>query len=164
MHKGDTYFVSAGTVHGIGKGILIAEIQESSNITYRVYDYNRIDKNGKRRELHFDKAVNVMNMKTAVDIKRKSRMIRYYPGCSREIICRCKYFETERIQVTKAFSFSVLSSSFQIVLCLDGYGEIQTMDDEQKSLRFIKGETMFLPAGLGRCLILGEVEILKIRC
>lgn len=105
-----------------------------------------------------------MNMKTAVDIKRKSRMIRYYPGCSREIICRCKYFETERIQVTKAFSFSVLSSSFQIVLCLDGYGEIQTMDDEQKSLRYIKGETMFLPAGLGRCLILGEVEILKIRC
>lgn len=164
VHKGDTYFVLAGTVHGIGKGILIAEIQESSNITYRVYDYNRIDKNGKRRELHFDKAVNVMNMKTAVDTKRKSRMIRYYPGCSREIICRCKYFETERIQVTKAFSFSVLSSSFQIVLCLDGYGEIQTMDDEQKSLRFIKGETMFLPAGLGRCLILGEVEILKIRC
>lgn len=164
VHKGDTYFVPAGTVHGIGKGILIAEIQESSNVTYRVYDYNRIDKNGKKRALHFDKAVNVMNMKVASEIRRKSRMVRYYPGCSREIICRCKYFETERIQVTKAFSFSVLSSSFQIVLCLDGYGEIQTMDDEQKSLRFIKGETMFLPAGLGRCLILGEVEILKIRC
>lgn len=97
VHKGDTYFVPAGTVHGIGKGILIAEIQESSNITYRVYDYNRIDK-----------AVNVMNMKTAVDIKRKSRMIRYYPGYSREIICRCKYFEPERIQVKKAFSFSVV--------------------------------------------------------
>ena len=57
VHKGDTYFVPAGTVHGIGKGILVAEIQESSNVTYRVYDYDRVDKNGKKRELHFDKAV-----------------------------------------------------------------------------------------------------------
>lgn len=56
VHKGDTYFVPAGTVHGIGKGILVAEIQESSNVTYRVYDYDRVDKNGKKRELHFDKA------------------------------------------------------------------------------------------------------------
>lgn len=61
VHKGDTYFVPAGTVHGIGKGILVAEIQESSNVTYRVYDYNRVDKNGKKRELHFDKAVQVMD-------------------------------------------------------------------------------------------------------
>ena len=63
VHKGDTYFVPAGTVHGIGKGILVAEIQESSNVTYRVYDYDRVDKNGKKRDLHFDKAVQVMNMK-----------------------------------------------------------------------------------------------------
>ena len=57
VHKGDTYFAPAGIVHGIGKGVLVAEIQESSNVTYRVYDYDRVDKNGKKRELHFDKAV-----------------------------------------------------------------------------------------------------------
>lgn len=74
VHKGDTYFVPAGTVHGIGKGILVAEIQESSNVTYRVYDYNRVDKNGKKRELHFDKAVQVMDMSVAPDVSQKPRI------------------------------------------------------------------------------------------
>lgn len=130
VHKGDTYFVPAGTVHGIGKGILVAEIQESSNITYRVYDYDRVDKNGKKREL----------------------------------LCRCKYFETERIQVTKGFAFSVMDASFQVLMCLDGYGEVQTMDAEKKPMRFSKGETLFLPAGLGRCLVVGDAELIKVRC
>ena len=97
VHKGDTYFVPAGTVHGIGKGILVAEIQESSNVTYRVYDYDRVDKNGKKRELHFDKAVQVMDMNVEPDVNQKPRMVKYYSGCSRELLCRCKYFETERI-------------------------------------------------------------------
>ena len=164
VHKGDTYFVPAGTVHGIGKGILIAEIQESSNVTYRVYDYNRMDKNGKKRELHFDKAIEVMDMNVAVDARQNPRMVRYYSGCSRELLCRCKYFETERIQVTKGFAFSVLESSFQILMCLEGYGEVQTMDEEQKPMRFSKGETLFLPSKLGRCLVVGDAELLKIRC
>ena len=130
VHKGDTYFVPAGTVHGIGKGILVAEIQESSNITYRVYDYDRVDKNGKKREL----------------------------------LCRCKYFETDRIQVTKGFAFYVMDASFQVLMCLDGYGEVQTMDAEQKPMRVSKGETLFLPAGLGRCLVVGDAELIKVRC
>ena len=75
VHKGDTYFVPAGTVHGIGKGILVAEIQESSNVTYRVYDYNRVDKNGKKRELHFDKAVQVMDMSVAPDVSQKKNLL-----------------------------------------------------------------------------------------
>ena len=108
VHKGDTYFVPVGTVHGIGKGTLVAEIQESSNVTYRVYDYDRVDKNEKKRELHFDKAVQVMNMKVAPDVSQKPRIVKYYSGCSRELLCRCKYFETERIQVTKGFAFSVM--------------------------------------------------------
>lgn len=164
VHKGDTYFVPAGTVHGIGAGILIAEIQESSNATYRVYDYNRVDKNGHKRELHFDKAVQVMNMDVAQDIKQNPRLVRHYPGCSRELLCRCKYFETERIQVTKGFSFSVREESFQVLMCLDGYGQVETMDDDQKPMRFCKGETIFLPAGIGRCLIVGDATVLKIRC
>lgn len=164
VHKGDTYFVPAGTVHGIGKGILVAEIQESSNVTYRVYDHDRVDKNGKKRELHFDKAVQVMNMKVAPDVSQKPRMVKYYSGCSRELLCRCKYFETERIQVTKGFAFSVMDASFQVLMCLDGYGEVQTMDAEQKPMRFSKGETLFLPAGLGRCLVVGDAELIKVRC
>lgn len=164
VHKGDVFYVPAGTVHGIGAGILIAEIQESSNVTYRVYDYDRIDKNGKKRELHFEQAVQVMNMDISPDVKQKPRIVKHYPGCSRELLCRCKYFEVERIQVTKAFSFSVLSESFQVIMCLDGEGQIETMDANLKPVRFMKGRTMFLPAGLGRCLVVGDTTILKIRC
>lgn len=164
VHKGDVFYVPAGTVHGIGAGILIAEIQESSNVTYRVYDYDRIDKNGKKRELHFDKAVQVMDMGVASDIKQKPRMVKYYAGCSRELLCRCKYFEAERIQVTKGFSFSVREESFQILMCLDGYGQVETMDAEMKPMRFCKGETMFIPSGIGRCMVIGETGLIKIRC
>lgn len=164
VHPGDVYFVPAGTVHGIGKGILIAEIQENSNVTYRVYDYDRIDKNGKKRQLHFDKAIEVMDMGVAPDVKQRPRMVKYYPGCSREVLCRCEYFETEKIKVTKAFSFSVLAGSFQVLMCLDGDGEVQTMDANKKPIRFSKGETIFLPANLGRCLVVGETEVLKVRC
>lgn len=164
VHKGDVFYVPAGTVHGIGAGILVAEIQESSNVTYRVYDYDRVDKNGKKRELHFNKAVQVMNMDVAPDVRQKPRIVKYYPGCSRELLCRCKYFEAERIQVTKAFSFSVLDESFQVIMCLDGEGQIETMNESMKPVRFVKGRTMFLPAGIGRCLVVGDATVLKIRC
>ena len=79
-----------------------------------------------KRELHFDKAVQVMNMKVAPDVSQRPRIVKYYSGCSRELLCRCKYFETERIQVTKGFAFSVMDTSFQVLMCLNGYGEVQT--------------------------------------
>ena len=136
IHKGDVYYIPAGTVHGIGKGLLLDEIQESSNVTYRVYDYNRVGKDGKKREFHFDKAVQVMDMNPSPDVKQTPRMVRYYPGGSRELLCRCKYFEAERIQVTKGFTFSVTDYSFQVLVCLDGYGQVETMDADLKPMRF----------------------------
>jgi mannose-6-phosphate isomerase len=164
VHKGDMFYIPSGTVHGIGAGILLAEIQESSNVTYRVYDYNRVDKNGKKRDLHFDKAVQVMDMDVAPEVKQKRRLVRYFPGCSRELLCRCEYFEVERIQLSKVFSFTVHEESFQVLMCLEGEGQIETMDEDLKPLRFMKGRTMFLPAGIGRCVVAGEATMLKIRC
>lgn len=164
VRKGDVFYVPAGTVHGIGAGILIAEIQESSNVTYRVYDYNRVDKNGQKRELHFDKAVQVMDMGVVAENQQHHKIVKHYPGCSRELLCRCQYFEVERIQVTKAVSFSVMDQSFQILMCLDGYGQVKTMDVEIKPIRFSKGETVFIPAKIGRCMVIGEATLIKIRC
>lgn len=162
VHKHDVFFTPAGTIHGIGAGCLIAEIQESSNVTYRVYDYDRVDKNGNKRELHFDKALQVLNFKAGSDVKQKPRLVHYYPGCNREILCRCQYFETERIQVTKGMSFSVLDTSFQVILCIDGEAGLET-SEFSKPLRFKKGDCIFLPAGLGRCFVIGECEFLKVR-
>lgn len=163
IHKGDVFYIPAGTVHAIGAGALIAEIQENSNVTYRVYDYNRLDKNGNKRELHFDKAVQVLNMKTAADVRQKPRIVNYHYGCAREILCRCKYFEVERIQVNLGLDFTVRDTSFQVLLCIDGEGGILA-DDNIRPLRFKKGDCLFIPAGTGRCHVLGKCELLKIRC
>ncbi len=162
VNKGDVFYTPAGIIHGIGAGCLIAEIQENSNVTYRVYDYDRIDKNGQKRELHFDKAIQVLNMKAGTRYKQKARLVHYYPGCSREILCRCRYFETEKIDVTKGISFTVMDTSFQVILCIEGSGGLET-SEYKKPLRFKKGDCIFLPAGLGRCFILGECQFLKVR-
>ena len=81
----------------------------------------------------------LISMKVAPDVSQKPRMVKYYSGCSREL-----YFETERIQVTRGFTFSVMDTSFQLLMCLNGYGEVQTMNADQKPMRFSKGETLFL--------------------
>lgn len=160
VNKGDVFFIKPGTVHAIGKGIIIAEIQQNSNVTYRVYDYNRKDKNGNKRELHFDKASDVMNMNVSKDIKQYPRIIHYYPGCSREMLCRCGLFEVERIQVSDNFKFSVFETSFQILLCLNGKGQLKTYNN---FLEISKGDCAFLSANMGICGIEGNTEILKIR-
>ncbi|MBQ9606650.1 MAG: class I mannose-6-phosphate isomerase [Lachnospiraceae bacterium] len=163
VHKGDVFFVHPGTVHAIGKGIVIVEVQESSNLTYRLYDYNRTDKDGNKRPLHFDKAAEVLDMKPVKLIRQPQHMVRYYFGCARELLCRCEYFEVERVQVTKGFSFSVLDTSFQVLLCIDGNGGLET-DESNKPVRFDKGACIFLPASLGRCHVIGECTLLKVRC
>lgn len=167
VQKGDVFYVPAGIVHAIGKGVLIAEIQENSNVTYRVYDYDRTDKKGNKRELHFDKAMAVMNMKVSPDITQIKRIVKYYPGCSRELLCRCKYFDAERIQVSESFSFSVLETSFQILMCLEGSGIVIQLEGAQEPIEIKKGETVFIPANTGRCkvdAIDGKTVLLKIRC
>ena len=162
VKRGDVYYVPAGTVHGIGAGTLLAEIQQSSNVSYRIYDYDRIDKDGKKRELHFDKAVNVMNMNAVLETNQKSRLVHYYPGCSREILCRSRYFETERIEVTTECSLGVIDTSFQVLLCINGKGRIET--DENETVKFAKGDCLFIPSGIGKCYLSGKIELLKIRC
>lgn len=157
VHKGDAFYIPAGTVHAIGAGILLVEIQESSNLTYRIYDYDRIGIDGRKRELHLDKAVEVINVKPVGGIRQKSRYIRHYPGCSREIICRCKYFEVERICCSKSFGFTVRPESYQVILCIEGAGVIDNMS-------FKKGDCILFPAGLGRRMISGQCELLKVRC
>ncbi len=163
VHNGDTYFVPAGTVYGIGKGILVAEIQESSNVTYRVYDYNRVDKNGKSGNCTLIRRFRLWIFSVVLDVSQKPRMVKHYPGCSREIPCHCKYFETEKIRVTKGPAFSVMDTSFQVLMCLDDYGEVQIMDSTRSQCASVRVKRC-LPAGLGRCLVIGETELLKIRC
>ena len=160
VHKGEVFYIPAGTVHAIGKGALIAEIQENSNLTYRVYDYNRTDKNGNKRELHLKKALQVMQtvpaQKQPVCGKTEDKF-----SYSMQELCHCSYFNTDKIRIKEKFSFSVERNSFQVLLCIDGSGSIQ---NHETSLSFQKGKCIFLPAGIGNCIIEGKTELLKISC
>ena len=163
VHQGDSFYIPAGTIHAIGSGIVVAEIQESSNVTYRIYDYDRIGKDGKKRELHLMKALDVLDLSVSKNVRQKPRIIRYIPGSSSELICRCEYFEVERIFVQDYFTFSVERESFQVLLCLQGSGTIR-LGNKKDSLSFYKGDCLFLPARLGACKIDGSTAMLKIRC
>ena len=160
VKKGDVIYIPAGTVHAIGKGILIAEIQENSNITYRVYDYNRLDKNGNLRELHIEKALEVMHCEPAPKISFNKK---YFKNNDYQIetLCDCQYFEIKKINLKNKFDFMVRADCFQILLCLDGISKIT---HEQKFINIKKGDCIFLPAGLGNCIIRGNAELLKIKC
>lgn len=159
-HKDDVFFIPSGIVHAVGKGMLIAEIQESSNVTYRFYDYDRKDRYGKKRELHIDKALEITNFKGINWVRQPQRIIHYYNGCARELLCRCRYFEVERIIVSSHFDFGILKRSFQVTLCLEGEG-VLSVDDKKYVIK--KGQCIFYPAGDYRCHIDGKLIMLKVR-
>lgn len=159
IHKGDVFYIPSGTVHAIGRGAVIAEIQESSNVTYRVYDYDRTDDNGNRRELHLEKALDVMKLCPAEKIKPFG----HYdcPEYSAVTLCECEYFRTERINVRKRYSFCVSDETFRIMLFTDGEGMVENSGN---SVPVKKGDCIFLPAGIGKTEVYGNNGFLKIEC
>ncbi|MSS58694.1 class I mannose-6-phosphate isomerase [Erysipelotrichaceae bacterium Oil+RF-744-GAM-WT-6] len=165
VRRNDVFFVQAGTVHAIGKGIVIAEIQESSNLTYRLYDYNRRDRNGNLRELHVEKALDVLNLHSSAEPAQPMRLLRYQPGYASELLTRCRYFEVERILLNTALSASVpyqtASSSFEVLMCVQGKGVITGKDFR---IPFLKGSTIFLPADSESMFLSGKAELLAINC
>lgn len=132
VKKGDAFFISAGTIHAIGKGIVLAEVQQNSNITYRVYDYGRVDKNGNTRELHIDKAVEVTDLKPAKKLDFDNHL------------AKCEYFTVDVIE--NNFCDVCDENSFVSILVLEGKGEIKCSDE---CLSIQKGDSFFLPANSG---------------
>lgn len=167
IQKDDVFFIEAGTVHAIGAGVLIAEIQENSNLTYRMYDYNRVDKNGKKRELHIDKALDVIDLKGAAEPRQPMRVLHYQRGCASEFLCRCRYFQVERQIINterwRAMAeFQTDSNSFQVLLCIQGCGVL--FGENAEVLPFIKGDCIFVPADSVPLKIHGKAQFLRVRC
>ena len=149
VKKGDSFFITPGTVHAIGAGLLIAEIQENSNLTYRIYDYNRTDRNGNKRPLHLDRALDVAVLEPYVPAGRNG---------GSGVICSCDYFTVDRIDLTGGdFRICVDGSSFQVLLCIGGEGDAD-------GLHFSKGDCMFIPAGDRTVVISGNAAILRTVC
>ncbi|SHI94786.1 type I phosphomannose isomerase catalytic subunit [Aquimarina spongiae] len=138
--KGDSYIITAGIIHAIGKGTMIAEIQQTSDITYRVYDWDRVDDQGNRRELHTELALEAL----AYENKNSSK-IKYKEGSNQpnEMISN-QYFTTNFIQVDKSFSRVYNDiDSFVVFLCVEGQGKIVS---ENSDIPISMGETILIPS------------------
>lgn len=158
VKKGDVFFIGAGTLHAIGKGILIAEIQQNSNITYRVYDYGRTGADGKPRELHIEKAVEVTKLSPSEDTPVYH--IEECGGFKRRLLSECEYFTVYSYFIKSAAAFLAEDDSFNFILMTEGVGVISYAGGE---FRAEKGAGIIIPAGMGEYKISGACEFIFIR-
>ena len=152
VKKGDVFFIEAGTLHAIGKGILIAEIQQNSNTTYRIYDYGRVGADGKPRQLHIDKAVDVTNLCPAKPYPQSEPVD--MGGWTKKRLAKCEYFTVDVINVDTSASLEADKSSFVNILVLDGGCVLSSEGNDAVELK--KGDSVFIPAGLGKFELTGK--------
>ena len=110
VKAGECYFIPSGAIHAIGKGCLICEIQQNSNLTYRVYDYGRKDKNGNERELHIDKALKVTNLN------------KFEPITFEDCLGKCEYFTVQKYEICSEMQLDTDERSFNYITCIEGNG------------------------------------------
>ena len=149
--KDDVFFIEAGTVHAIGKGIVIVEIQQNSNVTYRLYDYGRKDKDGNTRELHVEKGVKASNCS-----KWKPKTFPLDSDGAR-ILGKCEYFCVKQISLCGEKTLFADERSYHALVVVDGETEITT-GNYAKKLK--AGQTVFIPANMGKYKLTGKANIL----
>lgn len=143
VQPGDAFFIAPGTVHAIGSGVLLAEIQQTSDITYRIYDWDRPDSDGKMRDLHTDLALR------AINYQRPKTKLNYEDIANTEIqLCKSEYFITNKLNLTRNFQRnSIHYDSFLVYMCIEGKVTFKTQNISE-SIR--KGQTLLIPASLGK--------------
>lgn len=154
VKQGDVFMLDTGTIHAIGAGIVIAEIQQTSDITYRVYDFDRVDANGKTRELHIDLALEALNY-------GKIQAQRFYSkteNIANEIV-NCNYFTTNFIPLDGNIEIHKKQTSFTVYMSVEGDFKL-TFDNESHSYK--KGDTVLIPAAITDFQLSGKASILEI--
>lgn len=154
VKKGDVFFIPAGTLHAIGAGILLAEVQQNSATTYRVSDYGRLGADGKPRPLHIDKALDVTTL-APTPLCTKGLSSTKDDNGTITLLSRCAYFTAEAWQITGIRPVGA-SDTFQSLLCLDGEG---TLTVDGTAYAVTKGDSLFLPAGVTGTLT-GNLDVL----
>ncbi len=156
--SGDVFFMPAGRVHAIGSGILLAEIQQSSDVTYRIYDWDRKDSEGKTRDLHTELALDVIEFESQTDYRTD-----YKKTLNKSVnIGECPYFSTNLIHFNKAVEKDFhLIDSFIIYLCVEGKVNIISAEDQKTCIK--KGESILIPAELKNLILVpeGEAKVLE---
>ncbi|MBR5441788.1 MAG: class I mannose-6-phosphate isomerase [Clostridia bacterium] len=152
VKKGDVFFINAGTLHAIGSGILLAEVQQNCNTTYRVYDYNRMV-DGKPRELHVEKAIDVTDTVPPTRGGDPDSAPVVKGDATEQALCQCEFFKMDTIDVDGKHELAVTGESFVSVLVLEGEGKLNSLDAKA-------GDSFFLPAGDYNALIEGKIKVL----
>jgi mannose-6-phosphate isomerase, class I len=152
VKAGDVYFIPAGLIHAIGKGILIAEVQQNSNTTYRLYDYNRTDKRGNTRPLHVEQALEVIKRNLPDDSFAPAEPVYTEFGVYRTLT-DCDFFAVSMITLRPFCKMSINGGVMLHILCTDGNGKISFHGEEYLLL---KGESYLIPAGMGDFTLLSE--------
>lgn len=160
VKKGDLFFIEAGTMHAICKGIMLAEVQQNSNTTYRIYDYGRLGADGQPRPLHVDKAADVTNLCPPVIPDASQRKTEIQDGGSRTELTTCDLFKMYNIKVTGKYESVVDETSFVSLLCLEGKASVNCGNTV---LDMVKGESLFIPANSGKFTINGIADFLETR-
>ncbi|MCR5485220.1 MAG: class I mannose-6-phosphate isomerase [Clostridiales bacterium] len=160
VKKGDFFFIEAGTLHAICKGVLLVEVQQNSDTTYRIYDYNRKSADGKPRELHISKAVDVTQtlpykMRKIDECKAKELNTE-----QKKLLTSCDLFNVSRVKSDSEYASKADENSFVSLLFLDGEG---VFEGGGESFSVKKGESVFVPAGTGNFKVIGKTEILETR-
>lgn len=154
VKSGDVFFLETGTVHAIGAGLVVAEIQQTSDITYRLYDFDRVDANGNTRELHVDLALEAINY-NKVETKKS-----YTTNSNQSnTVVDCPYFTTNFIPLDGAISVSKSGESFTVYMCVEGSFEIEY---NYSKTQYIKGDTVLIPAAMNAFILNGKASILEI--
>ncbi|MEG0276196.1 MAG: type I phosphomannose isomerase catalytic subunit [Coprobacillus sp.] len=160
VNKGDCFFIKTGTIHAIGAGIIVAEIQQCSNSTYRVYDFKRLGVDGKPRELHVDKAVEVSNLTPSEKNGKPDGNLKKYVGYNKILLSKNDYFICEKYDVDGDYQGVVDTNSFQALTILDGSGVV-SFEDGKLSIQ--KGDSIFIPAQEGKYKVTGNLSFIKTR-
>ena len=159
VQAGDVFFIPAGLVHAIGRGVMVAEIQESSDVTYRIYDYKRTDEKGNERELHTAEALDVINFSASKNPKSHYTLT---TNADPQLLVSCEYFTTNILELDKPRRMqNVPDGTFVVYMCLEGRLEIS---GGTSNVLVSKGQTVMIPAGMDVPTFIheGKVRLLEI--
>lgn len=160
VSKGNVLYILPGTIHAIGAGMVVAEIQQSSNTTFRIYDYQRRDANGSLRPLHLERAAQVADYQPIIPEKCRANACTTFPTFTVSEMFNCRYFRAYRLDVRERVTLCCDGISFQHLLCVEGAGNIL---HDGKSYPFRQGGSYFLPAALGEYTVVGACRVLLSR-
>lgn len=151
---GDFFFIPSGTVHAVGKGIVLLEVQQNSDITYRIYDYDRAGLDGKKRALHLEKALDV------IDFQSTSYQPKPYTaeetGVAKTKLLSCQYFTVEKWLIKGRHQLGPFNV-FLLIFIVHGQGELIYNGE---SMLLTKGMSMMIPAKMGKCQVMGKMEMI----